>query len=89
MIDKNILYVIICFISHLYRKLYVPYLICLCHDICILLIIIYINAFIDKLYDEMSGTCMGLSTFHPQSLPLLWLVPYSHHFFPEGFRNSP
>lgn len=87
MIDKNILYVIICFISHLCRKLYVAYLIYLCHDICTLLIIIYINAFIDIIYDEMSGTCIGLSTLHPQSLPHLRLAPRSLHFLPEGLRN--
>lgn len=36
----------------------------------------------------MSGTCIDLSTLHPQSLPHLRLVPHSPHFFPEGLRNS-
>lgn len=54
-----------------------------------LLIVIYINAFIDIIYDEMSGTCIDLSTLHPHSLPHLWLVPRSPHFFPEASGIHP
>lgn len=37
----------------------------------------------------MFGTCIDLSTLHPQSLPHLQLVPHSPYFFHEGLRNSP
>lgn len=37
----------------------------------------------------MFGTCIDLSTLHPQSLPHLQLVPHSPCFFHEGLRNSP